>query len=140
MVADGYAVAVGPTLDDLSFRAAAPDRIATEGSTLVRLEEGMRLLASDGRDGRRGQREGFPVFDLDLRQVGTLDAPYPSNLPWPTVTQLADGSWLMVTFNGSRWGGGLLDYGTHGQVVFLRAAATSAEEEPRPAQSRRGSA
>lgn len=133
-------LAVGPTLDNLSFRAAAPDRIATEGSTLVRLEEGMRLLASDGRDGRRGQRAGFPVFDLDLRQVGTLDAPYPSNLPWPTITRLADGSWLMVTFNGSRWGGGLLDYGTHGQVVFLRAAATSAEEEPRPAQSRRGSA
>lgn len=115
------ALAAGPTLDDLTLRAAATDRRATEGTTLLRLdEEGEEwvVLASDGRDGRRGQREGFPVFDLDLRQRGALDAPYPTNLPWPTLVRLED-RWLMVAFNGRPATGPLPGYGTHGDVVVL---------------------
>lgn len=116
------ALAAGPTLDDLTLRAAATDRRATEGTTLLRLdgEHGQEwvVLASDGRDGRRGQREGFPVFDLDLRQCGALDAPYPTNLPWPTLVRLED-RWLMVAFNGRPATGPLAGYGTHGDVVVL---------------------
>lgn len=114
-------LATGPSLDELTFRASDPSRRAGEGTTLTRLDEGWRVLASDGRDGRRGQREQMPVFDLDLAQVGALDAPYPTNIPWPTLTRLPDGGWLMATFNGRRWGGELPEYGTHGDVVFMRA-------------------
>lgn len=114
-------LAEGPDLDSLTLRAAATDRRATEGTTLADLGEGWRVLASDGRDGRRGQRERYPVFDLDLVETGTLDAPYPSNLPWPTLLQ-HDGRWLMIGFNGTRYGGPLVGYGSHGEVVVARTA------------------
>ena len=112
------ALASGPTLDSLTLRAAATDRKATEGTTLLQVDGEWVVLASDGRDGRRGQREGFSVFDLDLRQRGTLDAPYPTNLPWPTLA-CVDGRWLMVAFNGQAATGPLPGYGTHGDVVVL---------------------
>ena len=123
-------VATGPDLDHLALRAAASDRRATEGTTLVRNGADWLVLASDGRDGRRGQRAAYPVFDLDLRQHGTLDAPYPSNLPWPTLVPLGDQT-LLVGFDGQPTGGPLPGYGTHGGVVIARG------ETP---QSREGSA
>ena len=113
-------LAAGPTLDDLTLVAADTGRRATEGTTLVRLDEGWRLLASDGRDGRRGQRARYPVFDLALTELGELDAPYPTNLPWPNLARVDDG-WLMVTFDGRPTGSDLLGYGTHGAVLVLRS-------------------
>ena len=112
-------LAAGPTLDDLSLRAAASDRRATEGVTLARVGDAWRVLASDGRDNRRGHRAAYPVFDLALRQVGTIDAPYPTNLPWPTIVATPQGS-LLVGFDGSTTGGRLPGYGTHGAVVIAR--------------------
>jgi len=114
-------LAEGPSLDALRLRGAAADRTATEGTTLVELDGTWRLLASDGRDGRRGEREGYPVFDLNLTQVGVLDAPYPTNIPWPTLLPDGDG-WLLVAFNGEGYGGDLVGYGTHGAVVLMRAS------------------
>lgn len=119
------ALAEGPDLDSLALRAAAADRLATEGTTLVRLDGSWRVLASDGRDGRRGQRHGYPVLDLDLEVVGALDAPYPTNIPWPSVVPLPDGGWLLVTFDGTPLGGPLTGYGTHGDLVVMRAPAGS---------------
>lgn len=114
------ALATGPSLDRLTLRAAAPDRRATEGITLLQLPDGpWRVLASDGHDGRRGQRARFPVLDLDLAEIGTLDAPYPTNIPWPTLVRLQDG-WLMATFDATRTGGPLPGYGTHGDLVVMR--------------------
>ncbi|MCW2766701.1 MAG: hypothetical protein JWO11_2660 [Nocardioides sp.] len=115
-------LAAGPSLDRLALRATASDRLATEGPTLIRLEEGWRVLASDGRDGRSGQRRRFPIFDLDLTEVGELDAPYPTNIPWPTLVRHGD-DWLMVAFNGAAYGGGLVGYGTHGDVVLMRGVS-----------------
>ena len=114
-------VAEGPDLDSLTLRAAATDRRATEGTTLAHLDGAWRVLASDGRDGRRGQRERYPVFDLDLTETGALDAPYPTNIPWPTLLEHDDG-WLMVGFNGARYGGPLVGYGSHGAVVVSRTS------------------
>lgn len=114
------AVAAGPSLDRLTLLGAAPDRRATEGTTLVRVEDTWRVLASDGRDGRRGQRGRYPVFDVLMTEIGTLDAPYPTNIPWPTLLRDGD-DWLVVAFNGRTIGGELLDYGSHGDVVLLRS-------------------
>jgi hypothetical protein len=113
------ALASGPSLDALSLRSAATERTATEGTTLLRIDEDWQVLASDGPDSPRRLRRRYPIFDLDLRETGTVDAPYPTNIPWPTL--LPDGdSWLLVAFDGTRHGGPVPGYGTHGDVVFLR--------------------
>jgi hypothetical protein len=111
-------LAEGPDLDSLRVRAAVTGRRATEGTTLIRMDDEWRLLASDGRDGRRGQNARFPVFDLDCREIGVLDAPYPTNIPWPTLLE-HDGRSLLICFNGNRYGGRLVGYGSHGDVVIL---------------------
>ncbi len=113
-------LASGPTLESLTMRSAATGRVATEGTTLVRLDDGWRVVASDGKDSAVPLRERFPVFDLDLTEVATIAAPYPqpTNLPWPTLVR-TDSGWLMTTFNGRPRGGRLLGYGTHGDVVVL---------------------
>lgn len=118
-------VATGPSLEELTMRAALlgrrAGRRATEGTTITRLGDTWRVLASDGRDNRRSHRAAYPVFDLDLRQLGTLDAPYPTNLPWPTLVPTAQGM-LLVGFDGTPTGGRLAGYGTHGAVVIAKEA------------------
>ncbi|GAA4685435.1 hypothetical protein [Nocardioides nanhaiensis] len=120
-------LAEGPALDRLALRAAAARRTATEGTTLhrdPRVGDGWLVLASDGRDGRRGQRERYPVFDLDLTEIGALDAPYPTNIPWPTLVPSSAGL-LMVGFDTTPSGGPLVGYGSHGDVVLARQVATA---------------
>lgn len=114
------ALAAGPSLDDLRLLGAATDRSSTEGTTLVEVDGRMVVLASDGRDSQRGQRARFPVFDLTMTELGLLDAPYPTNLPWPSLAHV-DGRWLMATFNGRAVGEKLLGYGTHGDLVLMRS-------------------
>jgi hypothetical protein len=60
------------------------------------------------------------VLDLDLREVGTIDAPYATNIPWPTVVG-HDGTLLLVGFDGEPMGGRLVGYGSHGAVQFARS-------------------
>ncbi|WP_110208856.1 hypothetical protein [Nocardioides daejeonensis] len=96
----------------------ARERTATEGTQIVRIGSEWRVLASDGPDNPRQLRQRFPVFDLRLREVGTLAAAYPSNLPWPTLVDHG-GSWLMITFDGTPYGGRVAGYGTHGDVLVF---------------------
>ncbi|MEO6510031.1 MAG: hypothetical protein ABIO16_03500 [Nocardioides sp.] len=114
-------LAAGPDLDRLELVAADLSRTATEGPTLMRLDGEWRLLASDGRRGPRDKRAAFPVFDRGLAQVGELDAPYPTNIPWPTLVETADG-WALLMFDGTRVGGELVGYGTHGDLVVATAS------------------
>ena len=97
------ALAGGPGLDDLRLLGAATDRTATEGTTLVEVDGRTVVLASDGRDSPRGRRARFPAFDLAMTERGVLDAPYPTNLPWPTLAAV-DGGWVMATFDGRAGG------------------------------------
>lgn len=137
-------LARGPAPDRLRSVGADLRRHATEGVVLVRVAEGADpvLLASDGRPVGRSRRErlgpppGFPVFDLALRQIGRLTAPYPTNLPWPNVWREGD-DWWLVTFNGARAGGSLTGYGTHGDVVVMRAGQKESEEPDQPVDGRR---
>ncbi len=117
-------LATGPDLDSLALRAAAKDRIACEGTTVARIGEQWWVLGSDGPDGRRDERQAYPVFDLDLVQRGVIDAEHPSNIPWPSLWQNsvehAD-DWWLIGFDGTPYGGPLLGYGTHGDVLLQRA-------------------
>jgi len=116
----GPGLARGP-LDALELVAEDTARRATEGTVLVEIDGEWRLLASDGRDNPEGLRRRYPVFDLALREIGTVEAPYLTNIPWPMVLPDGDG-WLMLGFNGTRAGGEILGYGTHGEVVILRGS------------------
>ena len=88
-----------------------------EGPILARVDGEWRVLASDGR-GRR-----YPVYDLAMRPVGTLPAPYGTNIPHPQLVPLpagsALGSELMVTFDGTPWCERVLGYGTHGDFIVM---------------------
>ncbi|HCB07706.1 MAG TPA: hypothetical protein DEQ43_26220 [Nocardioides bacterium] len=111
-------LAAGPDLDSLVLRAVAEGHRETEGTTLTRLtgpDGEWRVLASDKR------RRCYPVLDLDLREVDRLDAFYPTNIPWPTIATL-DSESLLVGFNGAPYGGRLVGYGSHGEVVLQRAS------------------
>ncbi|MCY7396411.1 MAG: hypothetical protein LH468_09725 [Nocardioides sp.] len=114
-------LATGPDLDHLTVRAST-DRVATEGPTLLRLGERWLVAASDGRAGREGQRRAYPVFDLDLQQVTEIEAEYPTNIPWPTLVEVepGGGDWRMIGFDGTSYGGRLVGYGSHGDVVVQR--------------------
>lgn len=129
-------LAAGPSLDHLALRGAATDRRATEGTTLVRVGEDWRVLASDGRDNRRAVRGRYPVFDTSMTEVGTLSAPYPTNIPWPSVVppdpDVPGDEWRLVTFDGRRSGGRLAGYGTHGDVVVMSERRDGPRNEDRP--------
>jgi hypothetical protein len=64
-----------------------------------------------------------------MAQVGTLDAPHPSNIPWPTVFPAPASRdrtrWMMVTFDGTAYYRDVLGYGTHGKVVVMQAKPLS---------------
>lgn len=107
-------VASGPTLDSLTLRGAATKHRETEGPTLHRIGDQWRLLASDG------VRKRYPVFDLTLHELGEIDAPYPTNIPWPTLLDDGDGL-LMIGFDGEPTGGRLVGYGSHGAVRFAHS-------------------
>ena len=117
------ALAAGPTLDTMTLRAVATDHRQTEGTTIARLDGQLRVLASDKR------RQSYPVLDLDLRDVGTIDAAYPTNIPWPTLVAL-EGQSLLIGFDGAAYGGRLVGYGSHGEVVIQRGRPASPETNP----------
>ena len=106
-------LAAGPDLGSLTVHAVGEGR-ETEGTTLARLDGEWRVLASDKH------RRAYPVLDLDLREIGALDAAYPTNIPWPTLVAL-EGESLLIGFNGAPYGGRLVGYGSHGEVVLQRA-------------------
>lgn len=93
-----------------------------EGPILTRLDGEWRLVASDG------DHRAYPIYDLDMCRVGSLDAPYLSNIPHPQLVTVPGPSGprhLIVTFNGSQYAEGVLGYGGHGDLVILEAAAPS---------------
>jgi hypothetical protein len=81
------------------------------------------LLASNGDDSPAAIRDQYPVYDLGVHQVGTLDAPHPTNIPWPMMfpVPVSRGQvrWVLLTFEGTQYYESLLQYGTHGDIVVM---------------------
>jgi hypothetical protein len=112
--------ALASTTDDSPFSGltkigAATDLHQCEGPILAQVEDRWWLLASDG-DARH-----YPVFDLSMRRLGRLDAPYPTNIPHPQLVQHPDrpDRWWMVTFDGTQFHEDTMGYGGHGDVVIM---------------------
>ena len=99
----------------LEMVGAATDLYQCEGPILAQVDDQWWLLASDG-DSRV-----YPVFTLEMRRVGRLDAPYPTNIPHPQILPLEGGGHLMVTFDGTQYDERVLGYGSHGDVVIMRS-------------------
>ncbi|GAA4947611.1 hypothetical protein GCM10023224_34140 [Streptomonospora halophila] len=98
----------------------ARDRSArrTEGCVLRRAGARWWALATDDAERR------YKVYDLDLRQLGALDAPYVSGGPHPQVFPVSEepgADWVVVTFDGSQYAPDVLGYGTEGELVVMRA-------------------
>lgn len=119
-------LAVGPVgaghwTEGLERVGAASDLHQCEGPILARPDgpgEPWRFLASDGH-GRE-----YLAFDLGMEPLGQLDAPYGTNIPHPQIFELPglDGRFL-ITFDGTPYAQRKLGYGTHGDVILMRAQA-----------------
>lgn len=86
----------------------------TEGTILQRVGGRWYLFASDG-DARE-----YPVYDLTVRKLGTLNAPYGTNIPHPMLVRVGD-RWWLPTFDGTQYAEDVLGYGGHGDFLLMRA-------------------
>ena len=86
-----------------------------EGPILAQVQGEWWFLASDG-DARH-----YPVYDLEVRRVGRLDAPYETNIPHPQLVPLEGGGHLLVTFDGTQYAERVMGYGGHGDVLIMRS-------------------
>nr|MBA2465771.1 hypothetical protein [Nocardioidaceae bacterium] len=115
------ALAVGPpgaSWDEkLEPVGAATDLHQCEGPVIAEVDGEWWFLASDS-DGRH-----YPVFDMEMRRVGRLDAPYETNIPHPQLVPLDDGSFLVVTFDGTQYAEQVMGYGGHGDVLIMRSGS-----------------
>jgi hypothetical protein len=104
----------------------------TEGVILQKIGDVWYLLASDGDD------RIYRVYDLEVRFLGQLDAPYGTNIPHPQIVPVSERGrtyYLLITFNGTQYYEPLLGYGTHGDFIVMRAAQ---ERDGREFPRRRG--
>jgi hypothetical protein len=111
----------GGSLNRLSKVGADPSRDQTEGTILQKVGGRWYLLASDGIDRQ------YRVYDLSMKLLGFLRAPYGSNIPHPQVIPIFDRgrtTYLLITFEGTQYHEELLGYGTHGDLIVMRAAQT----------------
>ncbi len=88
-----------------------------EGTILQQVDGEWYLLASDG------DRREYPVYDLSMKPVGNLDAPYGTNIPHPQLIERPGGGYLMVTFDGKQYAEQILGYGGHGDVLIMSSAS-----------------
>lgn len=86
-----------------------------EGPIIQQLNGAWYVLASNK------DAEEYPVYDLEMRNLGSLQAPYVTNIPHPQVVNLQGGGHLLVTFDGTQYGEDVLGYGGHGDVVVMAA-------------------
>jgi hypothetical protein len=111
----------GASLSRLRRIGADLSRGQTEGTILQKVGGRWYLLASDGADRR------YRVYDLSMNLLGFLKAPYGSNIPHPQVIPIYERghtTYLMITFEGTQYHEKLLGYGTHGDLIIMRASRT----------------
>jgi hypothetical protein len=123
------ALARGPATGEfgnLALVGRDASRTMTEGMVMQRIGGRWYVLCSSSRDeGPGGGR--YRIYDLRMRLVGFLDAPYPTNIPHPMVVPVPVAGrrrtrYLLVTFNGTQYHEELLGYGTHGDFFVMEAA------------------
>jgi hypothetical protein len=119
----------GADFTDLQLVGADDEKVETEGTVMQKFGDDWYVLASNGDASPAAIRGQYPVYDLTMEQVGILDAPHPTNIPWPMVFPVpaprGRTRWLLVTFNGRQPAEPLLGYGTHGDLIVMEADRTT---------------
>jgi hypothetical protein len=134
------ALAKGDSIENLTLVDAKEELRQTEGMVIQKVGGDWYVLCSSGRgeipasdDPEGVPRANYRIYDLDMNLVGTLNAPYVTNIPHPMITPLpdlpgqGDTKWIMLTFNETFFYidpvPGLvnvgLGYGTHGNFVVM---------------------
>lgn len=101
----------------------------TEGTILQKIGGTWYLLASDG-DARQ-----YRVYDLRVEFLGTLSAPYGTNIPHPMVIPVSEAGrtrYLLLSFDGTQYAEPALGYGTHGDFLVMAAPETRPGHEFEP--------
>ena len=121
----------GADFTELDLVGADTDKVETEGPVMQKSGERWFLMASNGDSSPEAVTGQYPVYDLRVEQIGTLDAPHPTNIPWPMVFPVPTGDgrarWVLLTFEGTQFHEELLGYGTHGDVVVMEGDRRTAD-------------
>jgi hypothetical protein len=94
----------------------------TEGMVMQKVGGEWYVLCSSG-SGEVEMPRTYRIYNLNMRLLGTLHAPYPTNIPHPMITPLPSNGgtkWIMLTFDGTEfYGPEMLGYGTHGDFYVM---------------------
>jgi hypothetical protein len=134
------ALAVGPRTGEFgNFTLVGRDanRTMTEGMVMQKIGGKWYVLCSSSRD--EGPPDGgkYRIYDLNMRFLAFLNAPYPTNIPHPMVfpvpiTQTQSTRYRMVTFDGTQYHDEVLGYGTHGDFYIMDAPQVASGYEFAP--------
>jgi hypothetical protein len=115
----------------------------TEGMVMQKIGGKWYVLCSSSPAEGPPSGGHYDIYDLNMRFLGYLNAPYPTNnIPHPMVFPIADTQaqktrWRMVTFEGTQYYENILGYGTHGDFLIMDAPQVESGYEfaPRPPAS-----
>lgn len=122
----------GGEYTDLSLVGADTSKHQTEGPIMQQIGTDWYLLASSPEAERENSNE-YPIYNLNMNLVGFLDAPHPTNIPWPMVTPISENGrtrWILPTFNSDQYYPDELGYGTHGDLFVMEAQTTRGQQFP----------
>ncbi|MFL5864783.1 MAG: hypothetical protein ACJ780_29150, partial [Solirubrobacteraceae bacterium] len=103
----------------------------TEGMVLQKIGGRWYLLCSSSPAEGPPAGGHYDIYDLNMRFIGFLNAPYPTNnIPHPMVfpvpvPRTRSTRYQMVTFEGTQYYENILGYGTHGDFLVMKAAQVS---------------
>ena len=140
------ALAVGPRSGEFgSFSLVGRDssHTMTEGMVIQKVGGKWYVLCSSSPVEGPPAGGHYDIYDLNMRFIGFLNAPYPpNNIPHPMVfpvpvTQTQSTRYQMVTFEGTQYYENILGYGTHGDFLVMNAPQLESGYEfaPRPLPS-----
>ena len=115
----------GGALTDLDLVGSDAEQSETSGVALTQVGGQWYVLAGRGSGSPEDASAGFPVYDLSMRELGMLDSPRPSSIPWPMVLPLpgkwGQTRWLMVTSDATVYDREAMGYGSHGDLLVMEA-------------------